>query len=145
MKNAVKKFSHSEIAALLSAVMIVVGMVISIVSAKSSYAIDTIGGVVACAVIGIVVCTAVVFLSMKGCPRVYIDLLNLIIVVAVAIALVLMIVGRADLIGFMWFSELMSGNPRADLAMNTAIASWVFYALAVLIQIIFGFLKESDN
>lgn len=60
----------------------------------------------------------------------------------IGLALCTVLSGRVLLIGYIYFSDLESSNPVAILAMNLAIAAWVFYALAIAANCVIGFSRQ---
>jgi hypothetical protein len=56
-----------------------------------------------------------------------------------------MIQGRTKLMGYVYFSDLESSNPIAISAMNLAIVAWVFYLVALIVNIVIGFLKHEND
>jgi hypothetical protein len=73
------------------------------------------------------------------------DILQWLAVILISIALSLMISGRSELMGYVWFSNLEKGNPIAVAAMNNAVYSWVCYGLALVCSVVSGFFNKKKN
>lgn len=65
----------------------------------------------------------------------------LLTVVLASLALCKVLIGRADLMGYVWFSDLEKGNPTAVTSLNLAVASMFCFLLGVIIMIVMGFRK----
>lgn len=50
--------------------------------------------------------------------------------------------GRADLMGYVWFSDLEAGNPVAVTSLYLATAGLVLLVGAVLLNVVWGFQKN---
>jgi hypothetical protein len=121
------------------------GMIFSILSSAGAYKIPKIGIVILCAVISIAFNIIVLLLDKKIRMKVSFDILRWLVVVLISIAMTLMISERAELMGYIYFSDLESGNPIAISAMNNAVVSWIFYGLALVFSVVGGFFKVKSN
>lgn len=70
------------------------------------------------------------------------DALMLVVCVLAALSLCRIIQGRADLMGYVWFSDLEAGNPAAVGSQNLAAASMGCLLVAEIINIVSSFRKE---
>jgi fumarate reductase subunit D len=77
--------------------------------------------------------------------KVSFDIGRLLIIILISIVLSIMIIERAELMGYIYFSDLEKGNPIAVASMNNAVVSWVFYGLVLLISVVGGFLKVKKD
>ncbi len=144
MKNYFAKKSWASYVMLGALIFAIVALVMSVLSnsygtAAGNYGVDHISAVIAYDVVAMVLC--VVAFAVDG---IYInDFINKILSIAVdiirflaALFLILgmayMVSDRGQLMGFVWFSTLLSGDANGVAAMNDALYSWIFYAIAIV-------------
>jgi glucan phosphoethanolaminetransferase (alkaline phosphatase superfamily) len=139
-----KKMSKISRLAAVQAILLLAAMVLSIISSNTAYALSNITLVIVTCVVAVVLAAAVSLLNQK-LPGVLVDLLFLVTTVCTSAALCTMIQGRTKLMGYVYFSDLESSNPVAILAMNLAIAAWVLYFAALVINIVIGFSRHEKD
>ena len=88
---------------------------------------------------------AVVIAARGKLPAVVQDGMFFVNSLLIGLALCTVLSGRVLLIGYIYFSDLESSNPVAILAMNLAIAAWVFYALAIAANCVIGFSRQDKR
>lgn len=71
------------------------------------------------------------------------DLVLLASVTLTTLALCKVLAGRADLMGYVWFSDLEKGNPAAVASLYLAVASMGCFLLGIILHIVAGFRKAS--
>lgn len=71
------------------------------------------------------------------------DAAMLVTVVLTTLCLCRTLSGRADLMGYVWFSDLEKGNPAAVSSMNLAAGSMACFLLCAVVNIVSGFRKSS--
>lgn len=136
-----KKDTKLQVLAGINCVLILIALAVSIVSSNTAYALNNLNLVIiGCAVTAAL--DAIVIALGKKLPGVCIDVAFFATAVLTAMAMCTMIQGRVLLMGYIYFSDLESNNPIAISAMNMAIASWVLYALALVVNFIIGFSKH---
>ena len=124
------------------AVCIVAACVLSIISSNKAYSLSNINLIIAGCVVAFVVQAFLVF-GKRKMNSIIVDVLQFISVITTTASLCLMIAGRSLLMGYVYFSDLESGNPVAVSAMNLAVVSWVFYLITIVCMIVLGFKKEN--
>jgi glucan phosphoethanolaminetransferase (alkaline phosphatase superfamily) len=139
-----KKFSKISLLAVIQAVMLLVALILSVISSNKAYALNNINTVIALCVLAIILDVAMVLLGDK-LHGVLADVVFFVTVVCNAYSLCEMIQGRTKLMGYVYFSDLESSNPIAISAMNLAIVAWVFYLVALVVNIVIGFLKHEND
>jgi glucan phosphoethanolaminetransferase (alkaline phosphatase superfamily) len=139
-----KKMSKISLLAAVQAILLLFAMVLSIISSNTAYALNNITLVVVTCVVAVVLAAAMSLLNKK-LPGVLVDLLFFVTTVCTSTALCTMIQGRTKLMGYVYFSDLESSNPVAILAMNLAIAAWVLYFAALVLNIVIGFSRHEKD
>lgn len=123
-------------------IFVLAAMILSILSSQMAYAVTNIRTVIVCTV-GVMLLEVIgIIIKNKLKGTIVIDTMFLLAIFLTAYALCQMIMGRLNLMGYVWFSDLESGNPVAVGALNLAVASWVCYLLALMINIVIGFRKQ---
>lgn len=146
MDATVKKWPSIFYLSFANLILIFCGMIFSILSSSGSYKISKSGIIVAFAVISIVLNLIMLFSKVKEIGnQVLSDILQWMAVILISFALSLMISGRSELMGYVWFSNLEKGNPIAVAAMNNAVYSWVCYGLALICSVVSGFFNIKKN
>ncbi len=90
---------------------------------------------------GVALALDVVMLIFLPQNSVFRDMAMLLTVVLASLALCRVLIGRADLMGYVWFSDLEKENPTAVTSLNLAVASMFCFLLGVIIMIVTGFRK----
>lgn len=72
------------------------------------------------------------------------DIMMLGIVVLTALCLCRVLAGRADLMGYVWFSDLEKGNPTAVASLNLAVGAMGCFLVAEIMTIAAGFRKSNE-
>jgi hypothetical protein len=139
-----KKFSKISLLAIVQAVMLIIALILSIISSNTAYALNNINTVIGLCILAIILVGIMAFVGGK-LPGVLVDLVFFITVVCTAYSFCAMIQGRTKLMGYVYFSDLESSNPIAISAMNLAIVAWVFYLVALIVNIVIGFLKHEND
>lgn len=139
-----KKLNKWQCLVLLEMLFVAVALVLSVVSSFTAYAMSGLPIILAAGILTIVVDIAAIVLGNKM-PSTLIDAGFLAAAVAIGLALCTSIRDRILLIGYIYFSDLESNNPVAVMAMNLAIAAYVFYLLAVIVNCTIGFGKRNLN
>lgn len=124
---------------------VVIAIVLTIVSSSLAYSFANLVFIIALSVAAIVMNVGALYCSKDAGRLVIRDVLTWVSVILTAVALCSVIGGRVNLMGYVYFSDLESNNPVAIAAMNTAIAAWVFYILALVMDFIMGFKKDSES
>lgn len=73
------------------------------------------------------------------------DILMLATVVLATLCFCRVLAGRADLMGYVWFSDLEAGNPTAVASLNLATCSMAGFLIAAVMNIVFGFQKRKNE
>jgi hypothetical protein len=139
-----KKFYKISLLALIQAVVLLIAMILSVISSNTAYALDNINTVIGLCILAIILAVAMAFIGSK-LPGMLVDLVFFVTVVCTAYVFCAMIQGRTKLMGYVYFSDLESSNPIAISAMNLAIVAWVFYFVALVVNIVIGFLKHEND
>lgn len=136
--------SRLRILAMLHAALVLIAMALSIVSSNTAYALNNLNLVIAGCAITVALDIAYIAFGRK-LPGICVDIAFLATAALTAMALCTMIQGRVLLMGYIYFSDLESNNPIAILGMNLAIASWVAYILALVLNFAIGFTKRATD
>ena len=137
-----KKISLNYILCLLHAVLMIGALVLSVVSSGRAYAVTAIGTLAVCGIAAVILDIIVIALDFKGFSLIR----DIILWVSTAFSMYLMcgmIRGRLKLMGYVWFSDLESGNPVAVSALNLTVAAWVCVVLGIICLCIRGFKQEN--
>lgn len=109
--------------------------------ANNTYAIIGLDAVMIFTEVAVVFLVIVFFLSvyLKGKAfMLAMDLLRALAVALVCACLFIVLEQRATLMGYVWFSDLESGNVNSVNALNYGVASAAFYAVALIVMAITG-------
>lgn len=123
-----------------NAIFAIIGLIFSFISSNDGFPVINLNIVIGSIIAVIVIDIIILALANTGINKLVLDVLRLISVALPTLALGVMIYDRAELMGYVWFSQLEAGNPVAMSAMNNAVVSWVFFVLAAFSAIIGGFL-----
>ena len=124
----------------LSAVLVLIALVLSLMSSGTAYAFSSLTPLVVGAAVALVLEVLVVLLGSRF-PELLRDIALLISVVATSLAMCTLLRERATLAGYVYFSDLESNNPVAVSAMNLAVAAACAYLGSLAFTIIAGFRK----
>ena len=136
-----KKISKWQRLVLLELLFVAIALVLSVVSSFTAYAMSGLPIILAAGILTIVVDIAAIAFGNKM-PAALIDVGFLAAALAIGLAFCTSIRDRILLIGYIYFSDLESNNPVAVMAMNLAIAAYVFYILAIIANCSIGFGKR---
>ena len=121
-----------------------VATVLAVISSGLAYALSNLWLVILLAVLGI---AAVEVMSKKAdantsCSQNLVcDVLLVLFCAFIMAAFALHFAGRVNLMGYVWFSDLESGNPSAVWALNLSAISWILSIIAVILSAFFSFKK----
>lgn len=131
---------------LANALLVLLGMVFSIISSSgSAYSISNIYIVIGCVIVTVVLDGIIMAFANKVGNEVLLDILRWGTVIAVGIAFGVMVYTRAELMGFVWFSDLDAGNPIAISAMDNTVYSWICYGLALVCSTVSSFFSIKNK
>ena len=126
---------------LIHAAVILIAVVLIAVSSSMAYPLSDLTLIIALGAAAIVLDLLMIFVFKEdGIVR---DILMMGTVVLAALCLCRVLSGRADLMGYVWFSDLEKGNPTAVTSLYLAAASMSGFLLAGLMSIISGFRKKA--
>lgn len=124
---------------LTHAVVVVLALVLIAVSSGMAYPLSDLNQILFLGGAAVVLDVLMLTVCKKG--SVLRDALMLGTVVLAALCLCRTLTGRADLMGYVWFSDLEKGNPTAVTSLNFAAGSMGCFLLAGILNIISGFRK----
>lgn len=127
-----KKLSKLQLMTCISAVLVVVALILSVISSQTAYGLSNLNQIIAMGT-GAVVLGLVVAVAGKKLPGLVQDAVLWITAILTSMTLCSVVSGRVLLVGYIYFSDLESSNPIAIRAMNLAIGAWVFYLLALVL------------
>ena len=137
-----KKFSLRSCFLFASALLTLIGLIFLLIANHGAYPLAGFGWILALSILSILFALAVPFAEKLKRNPILIDLGTWLSLLCVATALAISIYGRAELMGFVWFSNLMSGNKVARTALNLALVGWIFDLLSSLLLIVSSALSE---
>lgn len=124
---------------LIHAVVVALALVLIAVSSGMAYPLSDLNQILLLGGAAVVLDVLMLTVCKKG--SVLRDALMLATVVLAAMCLCRTLSGRADLMGYVWFSDLEKGNPTAVTSLNLATGSMGCFLLAGILNIISGFRK----
>ncbi|MCD8295162.1 MAG: hypothetical protein LUE27_07980 [Clostridia bacterium] len=147
MKNFFSKKSWASYVMLGVAVLAIVALIVSALSAKNSaaaddletYAIGDIGGIIAMDVVAIVLAVAVFVIDGMFTGKLFSIVLDVCRFAAAALliaSMALMISAMELPMGYIWFSDLEAGNDVLIAGLNQAVASWALYLVAAIADVV---------
>ena len=77
-----------------------------------------------------------------GIAAVVLDLVMLLVLKKDNVCFCHVLAGRADLMGYIWFSDLEAGNPTAVASLNLGTVSMAGFLICAIMIVILGFRKE---
>lgn len=122
------------------AVLTLAALVLIFVSSAMAYSLSDLNIVLLMG--GIVVIADIVMMLFGKKGSVLFDVLALCTTALATLCLCRIINGRADLMGYVWFSDLEKGNPTAVTSLYLATASMVCLVIGVVMNIVSGFMKQ---
>ena len=136
--NVIKRNQYLSLLLLLPIASAFIGECLAILSSysNSSYAIEPLQQVMVLSEIAAAL-LIVMFIAgfyCTGRPAMYVlDALRIAAVVLLCVCLYLVLSQRATLMGYVWFSDLESGNIQSVKALNFGVASAAVYAVSILL------------
>lgn len=125
------------------AVLLVAAVILSISSSNQAYAVNTINILATAGIAAAVVDIAAIVLFIKKAPIILTDILTWVSIILSMYLMCGMIKGRLKLMGYVWFSDLESGNAIAVGALNLTVIAWVCIVIGVACLCIKGFRQEN--
>lgn len=147
MKNLLKKVSLPSYLSCASVLTSLLALLFVLIASSGAYPIAHMAIVIVLSVLAIVTSLFAIFADIKELPTLFHDLATWVAILALSLALAITISGRSELMGFVWFSDLMSGNAVAKSALNLALVGWIFYLLSLVLLIVssgFASRKETE-
>ncbi len=135
MKTANKK---ALIFISLNIIMVLAASILSYVSSSKAYAISNINLVLILGAADILMGILILATGNNPALQLLRDLALLVSVITATLALCAVVSGRANLMGFVWFSDLEKSNAVAVSALNLSVYAWVCYAIGILADVIAG-------
>lgn len=111
---------------------------------NSTYAIESLQTVMVLSEIALALLAAMLLASfyLKGRIGMYVlDVVRVAAVVLLCVCLYQVLAERATLMGYVWFSDLESGNLNSVNALNYGVASAALYAVAILLTAATGWIE----
>ena len=127
---------------LADVVLILAACFLSVKSSGLAYALTDLNIVIGCSAGAAVLALLAVLLNGRTGLSVLIDICLFGNIILTIYAFSRVIMGRLNLMGYIWFSDLEKGNPAAVSALNLSVAAWVCFLLGALLVIILGFRKN---
>ena len=124
---------------LIQAALMIAAVALISVSSAMAYALDNLVVVILC-LSGVAAINLALGFAFRR-QNVATDLLMLATTALSTIALCLMLIGRANLMGYVWFSDLESGNPVSVASLYLACSAMGFCLLGILLNVVIGFKK----
>lgn len=147
MKNFFRRISLSSYLSLASLLTSCLAVIFVCLASLGSYPIAHLPLVIVFSLLAILASFFPAFAEAKGFSSLFRDLATWISIIALSLSLAITIYGRSELMGFVWFSNLMSGNAVARNALNLALVGWIFYLLSLVLLILssgFSSRKEKE-
>lgn len=135
------KLTRVQILLALSAVLILIALLLSVVSSGKAYSLAHLNQVIYGCAAAVVLDLIIVFFYKKLSAGLR-DLMLLVAVFADAWAMCTLIEGRTLLAGYIYFSDLEASNPVAVAAMNLAVTGVVVFLVSLVLQIVVGFSRQ---
>lgn len=133
----IKKNKYFDLLIFIPAILCVVAEYLAVVSsyANETYAITALYAVMVMSEIALALLIAVFFIGLyfKGqIVMLILDAVRIVAVVLLCVCFFIVLDERATLMGYVWFSDLESGNANSVNALNYGVGSAVVYAIAAL-------------
>ena len=135
------KLTRVQILLALSAVLVLIALLLSVVSSGKAYSLAHLNQVIYGCAAAVVLDLIIVFFYKK-LPAGLRDLMLLVAAFADAWAMCTLIEGRTLLAGYIYFSDLEASNPVAVAAMNLAVTGVVVFLVSLVLQIVVGFSRQ---
>ena len=119
----------------LSAVFVLIGLILALVSCSApngAYRMLNQGVFIALSIIAIVVIAGILVAGAFLEEKLWMSILPVVVIVLLGFSIYILFMGKMDLMGTIWFSELDRGNAVAESALNNGVVGLVFYVLAAL-------------
>ena len=135
------KLTRVQILLALSAVLVLIALLLSVVSSGKAYSLTHLNQVIYGCAAAVVLDLIIVFFYKKLAAGLR-ALMLLVAVFADAWAMCTLIEGRTLLAGYIYFSDLEASNPVAVAAMNLAVTGVVVFLVSLVLQIVVGFSRQ---
>lgn len=135
------KLTRVQILLALSAVLVLIALLLSVVSSGKAYSLAHLNQVIYGCAAAVVLDLIIVFFYKKLAAGLR-DLMLLVAAFADAWAMCTLIEGRTLLAGYIYFSDLEASNPVAVAAMNLAVTGVVVFLVSLVLQIVVGFSRQ---
>ncbi|MCD8286000.1 MAG: hypothetical protein LUD50_02085 [Clostridia bacterium] len=147
MKNYFSKKSWASYVMLGVAVLAIIALIFSALSAKNSAAADALqtyaiakkGAIIAMDVVAIVLALAVFVIDGMFTGKLFSIVLDVarFAVAAFLIASMALMISAMELpMGYIWFSDLEASNQTLITGLNQAVASWALYLVAAIADVV---------
>lgn len=141
MKTANKK---ARVLISLNILAVLSASILSYVSSRRAYPISNIHLVLILGAVDILMGILILAGAKNEKLTLVRDLALMISVITSTMALCAVVSGRANLMGFIWFSDLEKSNPVAVSALNLSVYAWICYGLGILADVIAGFAGATE-
>lgn len=124
----------------IHAVVTVLALVLIAVSSKMAYSLSDLNLILIMGAAAAALDLVMMFVLKKG--GALRDLLMLATTVLATLCLCRVVTGRADLMGYVWFSDLEKGNPTAVTSLYLAVGSMACFLVGIFMNVVTGFRKD---
>ena len=135
------KIEKSSILPITAALLSTAACILGNISSAMIYSVSNIGMITLCFIGAVILCISGALPAVSSKSQILKDALIYGGVILTSVAFTQLLIGRLNLMGYVWFSDLESNNPVAVSAMNLAVAAICAFLGALVCTIVAGFRK----
>ncbi len=135
-----KKLSVASYILIGAAVLSIIALIVSIVSCSGEgFAIKQMPMIITFTILSVLLIGAIIYIIGKYGDNFWVSLLILATVIVLTLCFYLMIMGKSDLMGTIWFSELERGYKPAEDALAIGVAGIIIYFISAIMASVSAF------
>lgn len=139
-----KKLSIASYLLIGAAVLSIVGLIVSMIScAGQGFSISQMPMIIMFTILSVLLIGATIYVIGAHGEKTWVSLLILATVLLLTLCFYLMVEGKSDVMGTIWFSDLEKGYKPAEDALSIGVVGMVFYLVSAIVASISAFFKLS--
>lgn len=139
------KIEKNSILPITAALLSIAACVLGNISSAMIYSVSNIGIITLCFVGAVILCVLGALPAINSKSQVFTDVLIYGGIILISVAFTQLLLGRLNLMGYVWFSDLEKNNPVAVTGLNLTVISAVLSFVAVIVLAVAGFMERNSG
>ena len=136
------KIEKSSILPITAALLSTAACILGNISSAMIYSVSNIGMITLCFIGAVILCISGALPAVSSKSQILKDALIYGGVILTSVAFTQLLIGRLNLMGYVWFSDLEKNNPVAVTGLNLTVISAVLSFAAVIALSVAGFTEK---